>query len=476
MALFQLISEVSIKMVFYGSLLILVVIKIFINLFSAKVNNFTDLKKLIFTYLNSAKINFKNINLKRISFWYSGFLNVLVVVCIILLTLHFIDYAYNNYEYGFSDIIRHELICGEIFSNQAFSDGYYPIGMHAIIGSVIYLFQLDAHFTFLVCGNLFVILFFIALYFWLKNIFQSKTAVTMVFLAFVLLTTTILLQDVSQRVIYDGLHRFNWTLPQEMCLWAVFVSPICIMKILKSKKTITHKTNIANFVMLALSVAITLCVHYYTTIFQFVTCLVTFLVYVNYLNKEKFKGFTVSVLSGIFIGSINLFIGLLSSGKFAWALEWASDVPSGDSRVFDSIASVNVSEQNVDLLNNSNNIFMDFAYHIKAFYDDALAPLFPGNWLTLFVVFMFLSLVVFVLLAIFRKNLFQNYLPIALSMIVFLILYAAPVIGLPRLLESYRLVICIYATLLAFCCVSFDVGINLLKIKFQVQTNKKAGV
>lgn len=469
MALCNLVSIESVKIVFYGSLLIIVGIKIFRYLFSHEINDVADFLKPVTAWVANIKAKSAKINARCFSFWFNGLLNVIIILCVIVLCANFISYAYQNYEYGFSDMIRHEMICGQLFSNQAFSEGYYPIGMHSIMGIVIYLFQLNAHMTIQITGNIFTIVFFIALYFWLKNIFHSKTAISIVFLAFVLLTTTILLPENSQRVIYDGLHRLNWTLPQEACLWAVFVAPVCITGILKSDESIMAKTNIANLALLALTVGQTLCVHYYTTIFQFVVCLATFLVYVTYLNKQKFISFVVSVGSGIIFGFLNMFIGLLVSGQFAWALIWAGGVSTEASRVFEDIASVNSSDENFNLLYESSNPFTDFIYHIKTFYDDCLMPLFPGEWFVLFFVLMLISLAVFVLLFIYKKKNFQNYLPIALSVFVFLILYAAPVIGLPRLLESYRIVICIYATLLPFCCVSFDVGLNLLKEKFQIK-------
>lgn len=473
MALCKTINTISLNIVFFGSLIISILIRIFFYIKNNKDNLSNNIKVTIqFNKVLDKTSEFLSIY-KNFDNLFNLFLKIIIFICIILLCRHFIEYASNVYAYGFSDLSRHEVIINKIFKhNIAFDDGFYPIGMHCIIGLCIYMFGLNVHLCIAYACNFFVAVLFIALYYWLKSIFRTNTAICLVFLCLILLINIIVIEDASSRMIYDGLHRLNWTLPQEVVLWAVFVSPVALLRILKSKNKFKSKNNIANIILFALTIAATLTTHYYTTIFQFVTCLSTFVVYIMLLNKSKIKSIFVSIALGAGAGLITFAIGWSISSYLSIAMTWAKNLPSGESKVFENIASVTSSEENIELNKQANDFVSQIDVKIKTIYEDTFMPLFPNFWSFIFLTLVIVSLAVMIILFVKRRADFQNYLPIFLSMLIFFIMYAAPIINITRILESYRIVVCLYCTIFAFCCISFDVLFNELKKRKLTNSNK----
>ncbi len=170
-------------------------------------------------------------------------------------------------------------------------------------------------------ANFIVVIFFISLYLWLRNVLKTKTSILIVFiLLYVLCFMFVEFINPSVKMIHDGYHRLCWTLPEEYCLWAVFVSPVLIKKILLSNEKMTSKSNIKRIVLFGLTVAATLVTHYYTTIFQFVTCSITFLFYINRLNRYKFLSFLISTAAASVIGFIPYFLSTIFTRKVTYAL------------------------------------------------------------------------------------------------------------------------------------------------------------
>lgn len=466
--MFKIITPLLLTILFYGSLLIVIAVKLFKYCFMNNTSGFSSLLKDIVALFVKKLEYFNKINIKTFSFWYKFAINLVIVFCVIFFALHFVAYAATYNEYGFSDIIRHEILIGQTFSNEIYKEGFYPLGMHSIIGLIISIFNIQPEIAMLYFGNFFVIVFFVALYFWMKNTFKTKTVLGIVFLLLVIVISVMLLSHSTTRMIYDGLHRFNWTLPEEMVLFEIFVSAVCLIRILKSNESMKSKDNISWLILFGISIATTLSVHYYTTLYQLVVCLSIFVVFVFKMNKEKFIALAISVTSGVFGGIITMIIGIIYSGGFSWSITWAQKLPTGDTQAFEEIASTIKSSENEQLANNVDNIFSAIGGGFKTFFEDGFMPLFPDALYIVFIVLIVFSIAALIILFIRNREESLNYLPILIMGIIFLLMYAAPLLNITRLLESYRLVICLYSVLMPFSVVWIDVLIDYFASKFLV--------
>ncbi len=64
-----------------------------------------------------------------------------------------------------------------------------------------------------------------------------------------------------------------------------------------------------------------------------------------------------------------------------------------------------------------------------------------------------------------KRALSYDYLSVLISFVIFFILYAAPILNLPRILESYRLIICLYSTAFPLLCIGLDLAFPILEEK-----------
>lgn len=471
-SMLKIMSFVLLCILFYAPLVVCIGIMLF-KYFSID-ENFEKLKirnlkhKLIIIKDNILK----KLKTANIHFWLKPIFCSIIVICCAVLTIHFAKYAYNNYDYGFSDIERHQAMIEDIFNNNIYNLGFYPVGFHSVILLIVFLFKTNAHSVFLFFGPIMNIVFFVAIYYWLKSIFKNKSTICVIFILFLIVAYTIILKGNSSRMIYDGLHRLNWSLPQEFVLFTVFVAPTCLIKILRSTKNGFVVKNMPNLILLSLCIASTFCVHYYTTIFQFVLCLVTFVMHIKNLNRTKFLTLVACVLAGVLLGNISTITGLVYSGGFSWSVVWAQQLPTGQTHAFEDIASVVQSKQNMVLSWNAKTAIDQFFVGCKTFFEDALVPLFPNYWWILFYGLVLISVAMMIVCVIKKQVKTKNYWTLILAAVIFLAMYAAPILNITRLLESYRLIVCLYATILPFCCVGFDISISLISKKF-FKSNEK---
>lgn len=389
--------------------------------------------------------------------WFDIVLNIILIVLIVVLVWHMGEAIRVKGAYIFSDTSRHENMINQMLQNDLYKDGVYPYGMHIIMYTAVTSAFANLYNFNMYSGNIMCLCFFVALYFWLRKVFKNKMSAILVIAFFLFVATTVLHFLPNDRMVYDGLHRLRYTLPEEFCMFALFISPICLINIMKSKESMKTPDNISQLILLGLSVATTLASHYYTVIFQFILCLFTFFAYILHLKKEKFIALCISVGAGVLSILIAMGLGFVKCKKWAYAVNWASTVPSGDAHIAEQLASVVPTETGAN------------SSPFTSLWNDAITPFFTKNYLIFFLVLLGIGLLTFVYCCIRRREYVPRFLPVVCSLVVYFVMYAAPALKITRLLESYRLVLILYVMVMTMCFfivdVLLDVGAELVEAK-----------
>lgn len=388
--------------------------------------------------------------------WIDIILNVLLIAIIAALVFHMGEDIRIRGQYIFSDTERHEGMVTQMIQNDLFKDGVYPYGMHCIFYTAVTSAAANLYNFNMYSGNIMTLIFFIALYFWCRRVLKTKMAAITVLALFLIVATSVLHFSANDRMIYDGLHRLRYTLPEEYCLFACFIAPACLIKIMKSKESMKTPENFAYLLLLALSIGTVLATHYYTLMFQFVICVATFFSYILLCKKEKFVALAISVGSAAVAVLIPFGLGWVKCKKLSAALNWASDLPQGKSNVFERLASV-VPENSAaakaggmstapatQVTKGSDPI----GETLRSLWNDAIVPLFTQDFAILFSILIGIGLVIFVIACFKKRHLVPGYLSVIICALVFFAMYAAPCLQITRLLESYRVVIVLYVMIL----------------------------
>lgn len=450
----NILDTLLIRLLFYGAFAICIFIKLFLFI---KKRKFLDFKNKIKNNIND-KIIAKFCQKK---FLYKYFIEFLIFVLIVVFLLHFLLYSSSNYSFGFSDMAVHERWISALLEGKFFPDGLYPFGMHSVICLIVMLFGVPLHYAMLYSGPVMSIFLFIALCYWLKSVFVRKETI-LVCLAFLALAIFSLSTETdSLKMLYDGMHRLQWTLPQEFCLWTVFVAPVCVQNIINSKFSKKNRNKqfiIEESLLLGLCIFSSFCTHFYITLFQFVMCISVFICNVKRLNIYKFFAFVVSVSSS-FVFSILLYVFMyLKNSWISSSLYWGYYIDNTNGSPVESISSVgHLGSQNIDSPGNLSQstgmvkFFSSLQYNI-------INPL--THNLNSILVLVLIIASIFTLIYVFVKmrntNQHLNYLSIFISFFILFMFYVAPAVDLPKIIDGYRLVICMYITCCAFLSITFD--------------------
>lgn len=453
LGIFNILNPLIVQIMFYGSFIFSICIysykymhKNWNNDDKSIINKITKIFKSSYQKrINDLKSKFKSF----VSFdsIVNTLINIFIIIVIFIFAFHFGEYARTKGVYGFSDLPRHEEWIKQLFDGQFCKDGAYPFGMHFFIYVINIIFNVRVSIQLLYLGTIMCVLFFIAFYCWLMEIFNNKLSVAIVFLMALVSILFIWHYEPAYRMVYDGLHRFQWTLPQEFVLYSVFVSPLCLIRLLNSDKKINDKSNRHYLILFSVLITTTLCTHFYTTLFQFVFCLSIAIVYINKFNGKKFLYILLSVVFGCLLAIIPLFFVWLKVGTISYPIQWGVGVTSGQSQVFEEIASVVPKE--------SFNPFITI-------YQSTIIPLFKDGWAIVSLLLILFGFLITCLNFFKNRKRFCLYLSVIISMLILYCLFAAPVLHISRLLESYRIVICLYYTCLTVMCFPIDYFINLL--------------
>lgn len=451
----------------------------------------TNTKKIITTFFY--RIN-KKTKGKKIEY---GILSVLLVFAI----LYFSYGAFQNHSYGWGDMYVHHAWIQGLKEGTIFSAGVYPEAMHCFIYSMNVLSGVSVYSCMLFLGEIHVATLLVAVYCLFRNIMRSKYTVYLILTAF--LTVDVVCVD----EIY-GMSRLQYTIPQEFGLYTLFLCPLFLINFLRRDFRSEKKKSIFNedLFLFMTSLAASLAIHFYVTIMAFFLC-VSFAIFgINRIfRKKNFGALTAAVIIGVVISTLPMVLAFATGTPLQGSLNWGMNVINGtDTKEGRTQAAQTVTEENTEsstentadnnkendptvtenssnenrtgsaLTNNKENptsqiqhsSFVETAKQtaiqkLKLLYQYGYKQLYNSTrakWLVLFTMLAaFLSLLnVLIFMIRFKKFPFEMYTGITIASVLFMLLYAAPFLGLPEIIAGARLCLPEQIFLLAMMAVPVD--------------------
>lgn len=509
LGLFHILNEGIVRWIYYGTF--------FLSIFKEKelrryifahikrtLSGTQGWKLLIFRQAESLKIiivnSFQQLNKKikgrRIEY---GILFVLIVFAV----AYFSYGAFQCHSYGWGDMYVHHAWIYGLKEGKIFSAGIYPEAMHCFIYCMNDLFGISVYSCMMFLGEIHVSALLLAIYCFLREVMKSKYTVYLVLAAF--LTIDMVCVD----EIY-GMSRMQYTIPQEFGLYTQFLCALYLVRFLrrnpeegKAKRKVWND----DLFLFMTSLAASLAIHFYVTMMAFFLCAaIAIFGIVKVFKKENFKSLVIAVLAGMIISAAPMVLAYASGMPLQGSLNWGmnvmngTDTKEGRTQQAQSIASENnaeTSSQNESESQSSESIQQEsgvqssqsvtseekqqtetndaleqeqtsqkksrktIGEYIKMVYKYGYAQLYGdtrAKWLLGFTLIAgILSAINWIITAIrFRKLPFELYLGITAASVIFMILYAAPFLGLPEIIAGARLCLTEQVLLLSMMALPAD--------------------
>lgn len=509
LGLFHILNEGIVRWIYYGTF--------FLSIFKEKelrryifahikrtLSGTQGWKLLIFRQAESLKIiivnSFQQLNKKikgrRIEY---GILFVLIVFAV----AYFSYGAFQCHSYGWGDMYVHHAWIYGLKEGKIFSAGIYPEAMHCFIYCMNDLFGISVYSCMMFLGEIHVSALLLAIYCFLREVMKSKYTVYLVLAAF--LTIDMVCVD----EIY-GMSRMQYTIPQEFGLYTQFLCALYLVRFLrrnpeegKAKRKVWND----DLFLFMTSLAASLAIHFYVTMMAFFLCAaIAIFGIVKVFKKENFKSLVIAVLAGMIISAAPMVLAYASGIPLQGSLNWGmnvmngTDTKEGRTQQAQSIANENnaeTSSQNESESQSSESIQQEsgvpssqsvtseekqqtetndaleqeqtsqkksrktIGEYIKMVYKYGYAQLYGdtrAKWLLGFTLIAgILSVINWIITAIrFRKLPFELYLGITAASVIFMILYAAPFLGLPEIIAGARLCLTEQVLLLSMMALPAD--------------------
>lgn len=396
--------------------------------------------------------------------------------------------AFKCHSYGWGDMYVHHAWIYGLKEGEIFSAGVYPEAMHCFIYTMNILFGIPVYSCLLFLGEIHVTALLLAVYCLFREILKSKYTVYLILAAF--LTVDVVCID----EIY-GMSRLQYTIPQEFGLYTQFLCAMYLIRFLKRipKSEKERQWSNDDLFLFMTSLAASLAIHFYVTIMAFFLC-GAFAVFgiSKIFQRKKITSLIAAVLIGVVISMAPMVLAFASGTPLQGSLNWGMNVMNGtdtkegrtqavqnnakeeetEERVEDQSAMSDqmksVTAETKELQNTETikrNLLKESIQKIKALiklvYSYGYIQLYGrmrAEWLIKFTlvaaVLSFLNLLA--KLIHFRKFPFEMYMGITFASVLFMILYAAPFLGLPEIIAGSRLCLTEQILLLAMMALPVD--------------------
>ena len=441
-----------------------------------------DSKYLLVTFFRRLNQKIKG---RRLEY---GILSVLILFAI----AYFSYGAFQNHSYGWGDMYVHHAWIYGLKEGNIFSAGVYPEAMHCFIYSMDVLFGISIYSCLLFLGEIHVAALLVAVYCLFREILKSRYTVYLILAAF--LTIDVVCID----EIY-GMARLQYTIPQEFGLYTLFLCTLYLIRFLKRE----NKGFDGNLFLFMTSLAASLAIHFYVTIMAFFLC-ASFAVFgLNQIFRKKNFGVLVTaVILGVVISTLPMVLAFASGIPLQGYLNWGMNIINGtdtkegrsqavqtstgeSTEAMTGITAEKGSENASSLPSQSQLdsqqgtvIEMESSTNVpktplvkrvadavirslKLVYQYGYVQLYGrsrAGWLLRFTIIAAILTLVNVVISIVRlkKISFSMYAGITTASFLFMLLYAAPFLGLPEIIAGARLCLPEQILLLAMMAIPAD--------------------
>ena len=440
-------------------------------------------------------------------------LEYLLLGVVVLFGMIYFSYgAFVDHSYGFGDMYTHHAWIYGLLEGNIFSAGIYPEAMHCFIYAMHQLFGIRVYSCMLFVAGVHVSTLLIAIYCFLKEVLKSRYTSLLIIASFLVLDLMCIDEVFS-------MARLQWTLPQEFALYTQFLCALYLVRYLRTdrnprkesgkRKWVVWDENLFLFMM---ALAASFAIHFYVTIMAFFLC-ASFAVLLLHriFRKGNFRSLVAAVFAGIFIAAAPMGVAYATGIPFQGSIDWALNVISGEdtkegrtqqaeailnteqgeavlpsaTETKDSNTSLNgqssdahangtgITQKTIPLTERLKRLAIKvwdvtekkseglYSYGYATLYGEERA-----DWILRFTALAAGIGVVCCLIALLIhrkiKIFFEGYLGLTLASIAFMILYAAPFLGLPELIAGARVCSTGQLLILAMMFVPVDLFLYLI--------------
>lgn len=419
-----------------------------------------------------------------------------------------------DHSYGFSDSYTHHTWSYNLTLGKIFSSGVYPEGMHCVVYTIHTLFGLPIQTCNLFLGCIHIMVFIVSAYCLFKEVFGWRGSSLLAVLLFLILKSGCLDEVYNLSRLQCTLPQEFGFFTMFICP-AFFVRYLkSNHHPLRGRKLTKHVWD-ENLIIFCLALADSLAIHFYVTIFAFFMCAGFALFHIRKIfRRTHFLPLVIAAVLGVVLAVIPM-VGALASGmRFQGSINWALSVMSGsdgngsaqnteapdaknpgaDSEFgnteTDSSQSIHTGDDrdNADITSEDPlspsaepslpesaaekpSVIQKLSGLCRRLFASIQAILFVlyGNIRSFYILLTLLACILFVsyrLIALFLKRLvpdigleptrLDNYVPMLLNLFFYLVLYAAPYLGLPELIQISRLCSTIHILFIVAVVMSVD--------------------
>ena len=476
--------------------------QMFLNLFRNSIDAWNSNKKAFREKVKGHKIEY-----------------ILLSVVILFGMIYFSYGSFLNRSYGTGDMYTHSSMLYGLINGQIFSLGIYPEGMHCFLYAMHILFgvRLFSCMLFAQCVNIPVIL--LCAYLFFRELFRS--GYTPIFALAIFLTIDALSVD----EIYS-MARMQWTIPQEFCLFSAFICAIGFIRYLRSGSEKSRIRNLIDkrggnteklkkllyndeLILFAGALAVSVCTHFYVSGFAFFLCLcIVPFYFLRVFKPARFIPIIASVMVGLVLSGAPMLIAYVTGTGIQGSLGWGIEVIRGEDGTYQGDPNVNaeqgITDGKLDLKDNrlpvvraagqgnepgkaENNasVISGIRKTVVGVYRHGYISIYGHERARMICIITLVVLALYVVLKaaniiyVHKYNfdnigmdLFDGYAILALSSIVFMILYSSSYIGLHNLFAPSRLCLIAQILICAVMVVPFDILFFAMDKKLPVLVNE----
>lgn len=398
------------------------------------------------------------------------------VVLVVLLAFGMIYFSYgafHDYSYGFGDIYKHHSWIYGLIEGNVFSEGVYPEAMHCFVYCLHTIFGIKVYSILLFLAGIHIAVLLLSVYFFLKEIFYWHYTPFFVLMLFLTVDA----------VCVDGVFsmaRLQWTLPQEFGLYALFVCALFLMRYLKYAKGLSYKGKRLRFYwdenlfLFALAIAVSIAIHFYVAIMAVLLCAsIALFALKKVFSRKRFIPLAVAALCAFFVAMTPMAGALACGIPFQGPIDRAGNVMQGvntegahpqEEQSKDEKAGLGVIQSGMDWC--KETITGVYREGYRALYQTERA-----RWIVSCTILAAALWIAFRLSAILLRKRFQmqinagcfdGYPGVIFASFLFMLVYAAPLIGLPELIAGLRLCSTEQILILAVTAMPLDMLFSLL--------------
>ena len=403
---------------------------------------------------------------RRVSslFWKYGILALLLIYGM----MYFTYGAFQVYSYGYGDLYTHHGWVYELIQGRVFPEGVYPEAMHCFIYCMHTVLGIKVYSILIFLQGIHVAVFLISVYLLLRRAFCWRYTPLFVLMLFLTL-------DLGNADLIHSMFRLQITLPQEFGLHTVCLCALYLTEYLKREPIvgIAGKNGKIrryfwdeNLFLFLVSLSAAAMTHFHTMLMAVIVCAAFAVAALKKVfSKERLAPLMASVLCAGLIAVTPMAGALAEEIPFNASIDWAVNALNGaesrEARDKNENAenTGNTDDHDVDttanaaddreeegdiqeLQRNEISITAALLSGVAEIFDKGYGALYGesrGGWL------MVLTVVAVVFCLAGRKEKFARfrevcagYPPVILASVFYIVVYAAPMIGLPDLLPEGR--------------------------------------